>query len=341
MAGHCVSLARAVLPARLLLRNLFRDISRRSSWDSQIRLTPAAVHDLEEWLTGLSKWDGRVATTRPFDEVLDTDASLGGWGAALKGLSATSAGWWKRQGRHINELELKAVHRALKSLLPLLRGKSVLLRCDNITAVAYVKHLGGRSKAMNRTTHKIFNLCKRHNIQLSTIHLPGVENNCADHLSCLYPQHEWGIAHHIFKSIDRRWGPHTVDRMATTANTKLPCFNSCFWEAGSEAVDAISQDWRGETNWVAPPIALIPQVLRLLRHQRAHATVIAPVWTGKPWFQDLLQLSSSPPIPIPNKPSSFEWQGDRPPEPLRNPRWRWAAFRICGNTEPRAGPGQR
>ncbi len=43
VAGHCMSLAQAVLPARLLLRNLFRDISRRSSWDSQICLTPAAV----------------------------------------------------------------------------------------------------------------------------------------------------------------------------------------------------------------------------------------------------------------------------------------------------------
>jgi hypothetical protein len=98
--------------------------------------------------------------------------------------------------------------------------------------------------------------------------------------------------------------------MATTVNTKLPHFNSHFWEARLEAVDAISQDWRGKTNWVAPPITLIPQVLHLLQHQKAHTTVITPVWTGKPWFQDLLQLLSSPLIPIPNKLCSFKWQGD-------------------------------
>ncbi len=117
---------------------------------------------------------------------------------------------------------------------------------------------------MNLTTCKIFNLCEHHNIQLSVIHLPSIENNCANHLSHLYPQHEWGVAHHIFKSINWRWGPHMVNHMAMTMNAKLPHFNSCFWEAGSEAVDAISQDWCGETNWVAPPIALIPQVLCLL-----------------------------------------------------------------------------
>jgi len=64
-------------------------------------------------MTGLSKWDSRVATTRPFNVVLDTNASLTGWGAALKDSSAISAGWWRGRLRHINKLELKAVLCAL------------------------------------------------------------------------------------------------------------------------------------------------------------------------------------------------------------------------------------
>jgi hypothetical protein len=36
----------------------------------------------------------RLALTCPLDVVLDTDASLSGWGAALKDLNATSVGWW-------------------------------------------------------------------------------------------------------------------------------------------------------------------------------------------------------------------------------------------------------
>jgi hypothetical protein len=177
------------------------------------------VCDLEEWSISLTKWDGRVVTTRPFDKVLDTDASLSGWGAALKGLNATSVGWWKWLGRHINELQLKAVHCAIKSLLPLLKGKSVLLWCNNVTTVMYVKHLGGRSKAMNSMMHKIFNLCKHHSIHLSAIHLPGVENNHADYLSWLYPQHEWAITQHLFHFIDQKWGPHMINHMATVQNS--------------------------------------------------------------------------------------------------------------------------
>ncbi|ELR21193.1 uncharacterized protein ACA1_285520 [Acanthamoeba castellanii str. Neff] len=105
-----------------LIINTTSEPQFQNNWDSQIQLTPAVVCDLKEWSISLTKWDGRVATLHPFDEVLDTNASLGGWGAALKGLSTTSMGWWKQLGHHINKLELKAVHHAIKSLLPLLKG---------------------------------------------------------------------------------------------------------------------------------------------------------------------------------------------------------------------------
>lgn len=72
-----------------------------------------------------------------------------------------------------------------------------------------------------------------------------------------------------------------IDHMATAANTQLPCFNSHFWEAGSEAVNTTAQDWCGENNWVVPPIALIPWVLCLLLQQEVCAIIVVPVWTGK------------------------------------------------------------
>ncbi|ELR21969.1 uncharacterized protein ACA1_325410 [Acanthamoeba castellanii str. Neff] len=248
-----------------------------------IKLSQAAIHNLEEWLAGLSKWDGRVVLTWPLDS------------------STTSMGWWKHCSQHINKLELKAVHQALKALLPCLWGKLILLHCNNVTAVVYIKHL-----VMNCMTHKIFDLCEHHNIQLLAIHLPGVENNRADHLSWLYPQHKWRLA-------------------SSTSSTTT--------------VDATAQDWCGETNWATPPITLIPCVLRLLQQQHTSATIITLVWPGRPWFQDLCQMSTTPPIPIPNIPDLFKWQGLLPPKPLHNPHWRWAAFKICGDTEQKAGLG--
>lgn len=69
------------------------------------------------------------------------------------------------------------------------------------------------------------------------------------------------------------------------------------------------------------------------------ATVITPVWQGCQWCQDLLHLTTKPPVPIPNTLESFSWTGDLL-EPLHNHWWHWAAFRICGHTEWKAGPQQ-
>ncbi len=49
VVGHCVSLACMVLPAHLLLQNLYHNISHQAGWNSQIRLLEEAIHDLEEW----------------------------------------------------------------------------------------------------------------------------------------------------------------------------------------------------------------------------------------------------------------------------------------------------
>jgi hypothetical protein len=54
--------------------------------------------------------------------------------------------------------------------------------------------------------------------------------------------------------------------MATAHNTLLPRFNSSFWEAGLEAVEATLQDWRGKNNLAVAPIALLPKIIHLLEH---------------------------------------------------------------------------
>jgi hypothetical protein len=43
--------------------------------------------------------------------------------------------------------------------------------------------------------------------------------------------------------ISYAWGTYTVDRFACTYNAKLPTFNSRFYQIGTEAVDAFTQNW--------------------------------------------------------------------------------------------------
>ena len=63
----------------------------------------------------------------------------------------------------------------------------------------------------------------------------------------------------FFLTLDALWGPHSVDRFANDQNTKLSRFNSLFWTSNCEAVDAFSQNWVDENNWLVPPIFLFQQ----------------------------------------------------------------------------------
>jgi ribonuclease HI len=195
-------------------------------------------------MASMATWDRHLASMRPFNMVLNTNTSLTGWGRALRDSSTTSVGWWHRRRQHINELELKAVLQALQAFQPMLSNHSILLCCNNVTAIAYVNKLGGRSATLNKTMCKILKWCEQHHTQLSAQHLPGLNNSRANRLSRLYLQHEWQLADHIFHSLNRHWGLHTINHTATTSNAHLPWFNSCFHELGSEAVNCLTQDWR-------------------------------------------------------------------------------------------------
>lgn len=91
----------------------------------------------------------------------------------------------------------------------------------------------------------------------------------------------------FFQFIDSFWGPHTVDRFANVYNTKLPRFNSLFWFPETEGVDAFSQNWHDENNWLVPPISLC-KTIRFMQACKAHGTLIVPKWPSSPFWTLLL-----------------------------------------------------
>lgn len=88
-------------------------------------------------------------------------------------------------------------------------------------------------------------------------------------------------------------GRNTVDRFASQHNAHLPRYNSEYADPAAEAVNAMSQDWSAEDNWVHPPVQLLPDVAQKLREQPSAATVVCPYWPGAAWFRDLRELSCS------------------------------------------------
>jgi hypothetical protein len=67
---------------------------------------------------------------------------------------------------------------------------------------------------------------------------------------------EWKLNPLIFKHLQPRWGPHTVDRFAYMLNTQLPRFNARWRDPQCEDIDSLhlSDDaWRRENNYCNPP----------------------------------------------------------------------------------------
>jgi hypothetical protein len=65
IAGQCISMTKAIIPGKLLLRNVYSAIKKKVSWDSFISLDEALVHDLKWWYNALDSWNGAPIKLRP------------------------------------------------------------------------------------------------------------------------------------------------------------------------------------------------------------------------------------------------------------------------------------
>ncbi|XP_046567698.1 uncharacterized protein LOC124276085 [Haliotis rubra] len=143
--------------------------------------------------------------------------------------------------------ELKAVYMVLASLVSSLDRRKVKWFTDNQNIVSIVDK-GSMKSHLQSIAVDIFDVCLKHNIDLSIQWLPRNGNLQADYLSRLVDYDDWGIASVVFGSIDKLWGPHHVDRFASYYNAKLEQFNSRYSNPGCAAVDAFTVTWRETMN---------------------------------------------------------------------------------------------
>lgn len=85
---------------------------------------------------------------------------------------------------HINVMELKAVHLALRHFMPYLEGKCVLVRSDNTLAVYYIDHQGDtKTMRLLHVSRDHLTLAAPRLMSLWTMYIPGERNQVADLLS--------------------------------------------------------------------------------------------------------------------------------------------------------------
>ena len=332
--GQCVSMARAIFPAKLMLRNAYHLLSTKKDWDSKgLLMDTATRQDLQWWVQGLEHWNGVILKHRPHAVQISTDASGSGWGGYHHDLKLSAKGHWDKtmKARASNFREIVAVYLSLKSFAHLLQGSAVTVLSDNVTATAYLNHMGGPRHTMSLVSKAVWALAHSLDMSLTVRYLAGKNNVLADQLSRQVDPYEWQLHPYMFQRINRAFGPHTIDRFASFQTAHLPRYNSALYDPAAEAVDALSQSWTQEVNFVNPPFRLLTRCLNLIQDQKAKATIIAPMWPAQPWFRKLVRMSIATPIRIPNSPK-YICQLSGLPEPLRNRKWRLYAWNVSGQT---------
>ena len=151
---------------------------------------------------------------------------------------------------------------------------------------------------------RIFDLGIRYGFELVFEWRPREQNILADYLSHVVEMfhHHYGLKRHLFRTLDDRWGPHSIDRFATASNRQVSRFNSQYFHPESGWTDAFSIPWSGENNWLFPPV---PQIARTIRHIHASkgvGTLIMPeifqsdwwalIREGQGWSSDVVETFS-------------------------------------------------
>ena len=192
IAGQCISMTKAIVPGKLLLRNIYRIIASRDNWDSIVCLDQPSIGDLKWWLHALKGWNRAPLKSKQVEIQVETDASASGWGGLISNTNICAAGIWNNRVSymHSNFRELLAVLQTVRSLQTYLQGKEVQILSDNITTVAYINHLGGNSPELFNLMRTLWSTARKHGISLSARYLAGSMNGSADGLSRIASPYE-------------------------------------------------------------------------------------------------------------------------------------------------------
>ena len=341
MVGLMQSAKWAVMPAVIYYRFLQQDLNSAleetgRDYDSLIMLSQEARQELKMWLTNLEMWHGRAMVMSRPSLIIQTDASLLGWGAVCLNTGKEANGLWAKEETmlHINVLELMTAWFAIQTLVNVTTGAHVRFQMDNTTAVSYINKQGGtKSCQMVIIAKKIWDWAIKHQVQVSAEHLPGKQNVTADKLSReLNDNLEWSLDREVFCKLIRKAGFRPqVDLFATRLNAQVQKFVS--WKPDPQAwkVDAFAITWTGIKAYVFPPFCLISRLLQKVHIEKmSEMLLIAPVWKTQPWFPTLLSMLVRRPILLPQNRDLLQLQHSREEHPLQT--MRLAGWLLSANT---------
>ncbi|VDH94104.1 Hypothetical predicted protein [Mytilus galloprovincialis] len=189
-------------PIQIYLLSHWRPTSQ--NLELNVPITQYLISHLIWWSDTANITKGRSLQHWETHVTITTDASTSnGWGGHMD--SQIVQGTWSeiQKTQHINCLELEAVLKTIQHFLPQLKGKNVLLRCDNSTVVQYINKQGGtKSIQLCQKTWDLLKLLIEHKSQIKAAHKAGKANVLADLLSRKKIRHtEWSLQETVAQQI--------------------------------------------------------------------------------------------------------------------------------------------
>ena len=279
-------------------RHLYRVIDARKAWDKTLSLNQHgwAISEIAYWRNNFRCLNVRKLNQHTVPTVtVASDASAYGLGAhtrvGSKEFIVHKSFSQKECGTSSTYREVFAILYALSALKNIHKGEAILWHTDNWAASKIVRK-GSPKIELHEMAEKIFSLCKQYSIKLLVEWVPREFNKYADFLSKMVDHDDWQTTPAFFGYLENRWGPHTVDRFASSTNTKLKRFNSKFLCPNTEQVNAFAVSWSGENNYLAPPVTYVPKVLAHMSSCKAKGTIVVPYWPSAAFYPLVCKNSS-------------------------------------------------
>ena len=250
----------------------------------------------ENWIGGnviSLHWNWRTVIQKQAQIVIQSDATLTGWGAVCDGVS--TGGSWSPQEQTMHIYQLLGTPGYGIGNEDLLEGSS---RSLSVTAAGqfhcssvHQQSWGHCIISSDLSGEISVAVGLERDIALTAQHIPGVSNKVADSESRLQKdQTDWMLAHEVFQKINQIFGPLEVDLFAFRLTHQLPHFFSWRPDPLAEATDGFQQDWRRVRGYANSPWCLIGRVLNKIWAQEAQVVLVAPVWKGQAWYPVLTVL---------------------------------------------------
>ncbi|XP_023246775.1 uncharacterized protein LOC106643825 [Copidosoma floridanum] len=199
---------------KVSLENLARVIG------TLVAACPAVAEDLLWWNKQIMLVNNRIRSCA-FEMEIFSDASQTGWGATCGELK--THGLWSAMERekHINWLEIKAASLAIRCFAISRFDAQILLRIDNVTALAYINKMGGtKHQDLHEVTKDLWLWCEEKRIWVFAEYVVSKENPADEGSRINNLDTEWELSDRAFRDICRAFEKPSIDLFASRINTK-------------------------------------------------------------------------------------------------------------------------